>query len=343
MSSPSAVSRPLANQVEVFQQVITLLVVLLATLVLYTFLHESGHALLGLLFGGKLTAFSINFWDLSAHAGLSGEFTDLQRSLISLAGVSLPLLAWLIFLIVAPKKGDTVLEWFKLAGSMAVLNTLLAWIVIPFLYLAGRAPADDCTNFLRVSGAQPLFVSGLALLVYLYGWVLLLNKFGGVRGLIAHVRLSNNPVWTPSSRRTAVSLFALSAATALIALGIRQFYPFADILAGPEGYTAIFSLDLSDRAYADETVYRFRLDEPASASLFFGLQEIKKGPVHITLIGPRGYENTFISGDTSFNAGKATVHPRDLRLDPGSYRIVVTFPQTPGKVTGFWVAEPVEE
>lgn len=31
---------------------------------LYTFFHEGGHALLGVLFGGTLQAFDLNFWKL---------------------------------------------------------------------------------------------------------------------------------------------------------------------------------------------------------------------------------------------------------------------------------------
>ena len=44
-----------------WMRVFTLLFVAISTLFAYTFFHEGGHALFGVLFGGTLTRFSVDF------------------------------------------------------------------------------------------------------------------------------------------------------------------------------------------------------------------------------------------------------------------------------------------
>src|SRR6185369_16869958 len=92
-------------------------VVLLLTLfvlVTYTFLHEGGHAIVGLLMGGTITAFNLNFLNLSAHVGIEGDLTTFQNCVISLAGVSFPLLIWAAFLSLAPRRSNLVIDSVKL-------------------------------------------------------------------------------------------------------------------------------------------------------------------------------------------------------------------------------------
>src|SRR5690349_9034665 len=79
------------------------LLLTLFVLVTYTFLHEGGHAVVGLLMGGTVTAFNLNFLNLSAHVGIEGDFTTFQNCVISLAGVSLPLLIWGVLVSLAPR------------------------------------------------------------------------------------------------------------------------------------------------------------------------------------------------------------------------------------------------
>ena len=301
---------------------------------LYTFVHEAGHAVFGLMFGGKLTSFSVKFWDLSAHAGLRGDFSVFQRSLISIAGVGLPLMLWAVLMTLAPKKTSPLLAWFKLFISLGTLNTLLAWIIIPFLYTAGRAPSDDATNFLNLTGIPPLLVAAGALAIYVYGWALLLNRMGGLRGIRSRLGLDKRNLINASSRRSLFQLGALFALVTVLSLGIAQFYPFADALAAPEDYAPAFMLELSRRGYDSETVYTFSLDKPADVGLYFAIQDVQQGPVRITLTGSDGYQNTFLRGSEDFRAGQATVNPSQIPLEAGQYGVEVTFPQCEGSVSG---------
>lgn len=123
----------------------------LFVLVVYTFLHEAGHALVGILFGQSLSNFDISFWDLSAHVRLSGTLTSAQRTIQIGAGAALPFLVWTLLISAAPRKGNVALELLKLVGSMAVVNSLLSWIILPILAYASRAPAGDDTPYLDLS------------------------------------------------------------------------------------------------------------------------------------------------------------------------------------------------
>src|SRR5512147_2011839 len=125
-------------------------------LIVYTFTHEVGHAVVGMLFGQSLTALKVNFLTLSAHVGLVGELTSTQRALQSIAGAALPLVIWLIFVSCTPRRSALVVEMLKCIATVAVLSTLLAWVVLPVLYRYGQAPVDDVSNFLASSGMEPL-------------------------------------------------------------------------------------------------------------------------------------------------------------------------------------------
>jgi len=52
-----------------------LLLTAMAVTLAYTTLHEGGHALAGLAFGGRITEFNVNFFNLlHAHVSIAGEY-----------------------------------------------------------------------------------------------------------------------------------------------------------------------------------------------------------------------------------------------------------------------------
>ncbi len=56
------------------------------------FLHKGGHALAVLVQGGQVTAFSVNFISGSPHIRYTGEFSNLGRAIVSIAGPIFPIL-----------------------------------------------------------------------------------------------------------------------------------------------------------------------------------------------------------------------------------------------------------
>jgi hypothetical protein len=195
----------------------------LFSLFLYTFLHEGGHALAGVSAGAKLTGFTINFLDFSAHVSLAGEFTPAEKVANTLAGPALPLLAWLVFILVVPKRTNFALESIELAATMMFLGTLLAWVVLPLVYARGGFPPDDVTDFLIHSGAAPLGVSIAALGAYVGGWLLFFRKIGGLRYEVEQLRDPQAEVFTSEVRATLWICLGILLACILITFAANGF------------------------------------------------------------------------------------------------------------------------
>jgi hypothetical protein len=304
------------------------------SLLLYTFTHESGHALVGVLFGAKITSFSIDFIGMSAHVGHDANFTPLQQSAVSLAGVMLPYLLVIALLAAAPRRANALMEWVKLLTGIVTISSLLAWVVLPWLYLAGQRPGDDSITFISSSGVHPALVSAGALLLFGAGLALLFRQVEGPPGILLRIRAGPAALTSPASRRTLVVLAAVLAAAAAISVGLGVAFGTspADFLAIPPGYTRAAEIQLNQHARAGEAAYTFTLENPARVSLFFAVSGLPHGPAEITLQGPGGYRSTFFTAGPEAS-GSFTVHPRDLPLAAGRYQVLLTFPQGPGVLT----------
>lgn len=131
---------------------------------LYIFLHESGHALVSLSCGARITAFSI-FGAYTSSEG--GNYNDLTYSLLHVAGVLLPILVSIGVLLFYRK--DRLHAFYRITMflvGMLSIGSACAWVIVPILYLQGKAPvADDVTKFIEASGVAPLLVIACAALV----------------------------------------------------------------------------------------------------------------------------------------------------------------------------------
>lgn len=301
---------------------------------MYTFLHEAGHALVGFAFGQTLTEFDVSFWDFSAHVGMLGSLTEPQRALQSAAGAGLPLLVWLVTLSVMPRKANFSLEALKLIGSMAVLNTLLAWIFIPILALAGQAPADDVTNFLRASQMPPLLLLGIAVALYAAGWRLFLARIDGLRSeflLFSQTDPANLNAGARSSFAVMAALAAACAALTVFANFTAAKNP-ADRLTPPEGFQRTAQINLSTRAYQDEIVAQFSLDKPADAGVFVVINNINTTYFDLSLKGPDGFSKIITHGEGYRAARDGGLWEQNL-LPAGEYRLVLNSHASPGSVS----------
>src|SRR5690349_7576125 len=204
------------------------LFVILFVFFTYAFLHEMGHAIIGLLLGQSLTEINVSFWNFGAHVGMTGgRLTQNQLAIQSAAGVSLPLLIWGIFISLVPRKANFSLEILKLISSMAVVNTLLAWIVLPIFFINGNAPSDDVTNFLRYSQMSPLLLIFIAIILYVGTWIFFLSKINGLRNEFMLFRMANLEMVIAEARTTisvmaSVMIIALVLVVALNTLASRN-------------------------------------------------------------------------------------------------------------------------
>ena len=145
--------------------------------VLYILFHETGHLIVMLSAGEVIDDFSI----LSAHvSGHGGEYTFVSDLWLNVNGAVLPLIVSLVYLLFYKKeRNNTFYRMFSFFTGLMPISTILAWVIIPFLYLNGTAPLnDDCTKFLMSFSqiANPLFVSAAALVLIVLGSILFIKK-----------------------------------------------------------------------------------------------------------------------------------------------------------------------
>ena len=296
-------------------------------LIVYTWLHEAGHVLLGVFFGQTWTALQVNFLALSAHVGLVGELTPTQHALQSIAGAALPLLVWFIFISAVPRRSSFLIELLKCLATVTVLSTLLAWIVLPVLYRFGQAPSDDVSNFLNYSGMEPLLLSLMALVICIGGWMWFLSRIQGVRSEIALFSTTDRVVVhtglrLPLALMTGI-LIACSSAIILLSNLLNPFAP-------PQGFQPIAQLDLADRARSNETLWQVTLPQSTEVGSYVIVQGINTTYFDLRMTGSDGFDAVILHGE-DYTADQDRV-TWSRKLPPGQYQLVVTAHQTPGHV-----------
>lgn len=130
---------------------------------LYILMHEFGHMMVMLLAGATIMDFSI----FTAHvSAVGGEYTDFLYMWMHANGALLPFVLFVLYVLLYRK--DSKKSFYRIFSYMATLIpvcSLLAWVIVPFLYMRGNAPVnDDVTKFLAVfcTKHHPLVVSAAA-------------------------------------------------------------------------------------------------------------------------------------------------------------------------------------
>ena len=312
------------------------LFILLFVVFIYTFLHEAGHALIGLLFGETLTEFSVRFWDLSAHVNMvGGELNQRQVAIQSVAGVSLPLLVWLLFISFVPRNPGFILRMLKLLASMMVLNTLLAWIILPIFYRFGNTPAsDDVTHFLQSSGVPPLVLALVAMILYILGWAYFLSRTEARRNEFLLFRMTDRETILSGARETIPILTGILAFCIVLALLLNNTAAaLPDRFSPPAGFLSIAEIDLTTRAYSFESLARFKLDEPANVGVFIAVHDINTTYFDLCVIGSNGYSSVVLHGE-GYRADQDGGLWEE-NLPPGIYQVMLTSDQSPGTASVF--------
>ena len=157
--------------------ILSLMTALPLTTVLYIILHECGHMFVMLYAGSTITEFSI----LGAHvSGEGGNYTNLSDLCLHAAGVMLPLMCAYAYMVFYRKSSQSCFyRVFSWLFSLIPVSSLLAWVIIPFIYMNGNAPAgDDVTKFLYnfSQDNDPVLVSIAAVILMVIGIILMIIK-----------------------------------------------------------------------------------------------------------------------------------------------------------------------
>ncbi len=150
---------------------VSLLASIAIALPLYILIHESGHAMIAILCGARITNFSI----LQAHViSEGGTYNAFTSSLQSAAGMLLPLLCLFLYILVYNQHKESI--FYRILSTFLFIvpvGSTFAWMLIPAMYTHGDAPAgDDVTKFLKESQINP-FLLILCILLLDAGLILL--------------------------------------------------------------------------------------------------------------------------------------------------------------------------
>ena len=159
------------------------LLIWLLLIYLYTLFHEGGHALVAIMYGGRIDSFVLGF---GAHIVKSGtNFTPVGESLFYSAGVLLPALSLAVALKFYNRRVKSLIfHYIYAAITIMIIGSFFAWLVIPVMSLFTEPPpGDDVSRFLEISGLNPLLVSLIALLL-----MFLLALIAYKKGLYTKIR-----------------------------------------------------------------------------------------------------------------------------------------------------------
>lgn len=129
-------------------------------LLLYTILHEAGHAIVIISCGGTINTFHI--LGLDAHVASHGEsFSVFCAALNNAAGMLLPIIIGAAAL--GFYRPNTRFHGYHLCyflGSVSLLFSALVWVAFPVVSLFTALPqSEDVTKFLNITDFHPLLVS----------------------------------------------------------------------------------------------------------------------------------------------------------------------------------------
>lgn len=153
-------------------------------LLLYTILHEGGHALVILAYGGRIDS----FWVLGPNAHVSahgGVYSPFGEGLKHIAGLLLPcIISGIALLFYRPKEKFPGYHFCYFLVLISPVFSLLVWIIFPIVSLFSLPPqGEDVMQFLRETGLHPLVVSlgaltaGLLFIFFMHKKGLLKNVF----------------------------------------------------------------------------------------------------------------------------------------------------------------------
>ncbi len=287
------------------------LLILWLLLAAYVMLHEAGHALAVLAFGGELTYFSINLFD--ARIGHHGEFTAFQTAIINVAGAGLPYLTWLVFMIVVPMSSRKPFLEYAKTYSVMVLVSLFAWLFIPLLYEFGMAPAgDDVTKFLDASVLNGYLVSFLVLILVAASFLFWKKKNPDALKIYTLRDTHPNP-----ERRQFIPVLVLSALFFIL-----MTFPWVNQGAGMGRAGVVLCQSKLDGLEGEYEMCKLWIHgEPEEVKFIIEMKNTSADLIHLWLTHPDRETTTLIrSQGYSVGAGRQFL---SVELQPGEHRIMM--------------------
>jgi hypothetical protein len=181
----------------------------------------------------------------------------------------------------------------------------------------------------------PLLLTFIAIILYVGGWILFLSRIGGLRNEFRLFSTADRNALTLGARTTIPVMSGIGALCVMLvlALNISAGRNSLDNFSPPQDFGPLAELDLSARAYSNEPLAQFSLDEPANVGVFVVIRNIDTPYFDLSMTGPNGYSSIIMHGEgySAYQDGGLW----EKNLSPGTYQIVLTSHQSPGTASVF--------
>lgn len=155
---------------------LTILAMILVSIIIYIFVHESGHALVAILCGARNVKISI----ISAHSWWTGgSFTAFTDALCYVAGAALPVcVSWVAMMFYSKSRKGLIYHMAYLFFFIVAISSVFAWVGIPAYSMFAPFPdqTEDVARFLNLSGISPIIVSLTGIIVILISIFIAIKK-----------------------------------------------------------------------------------------------------------------------------------------------------------------------
>mgnify|MGYP000920172680 CR=1 FL=1 len=249
---------------------LALVVAVLGIIFFYVLVHEGGHALVALLFGGKIASFKVNFFVHSPSVSYVGIIEPMQHAMISLGGPLLPLFFALPLTFLVRKARHVLSKGILLLALGSVLPTLLISTVVALFSGFGKIiPNEDVAKFILFSGIHPFIVATAFLLLFVFT-LLFLVKVGKVKNIYSEVlkELRGPRAFAHSVMVRIIVVVCLLASGGLI------FWPERNTEQVHKSfkYETRIHVDFDQLPSNSVRFYEFTLEEPTTYDFVYSLQ-----------------------------------------------------------------------
>lgn len=153
---------------------------------LYILCHETGHTVIAFFCGAGTIHISITGAYMNSSGG---SYNMVTLAMLNMAGMLVPAVISIIYMLLyKQEKNSLFYRLFSFLFTAAFSMPAAAWILVPVLYMTGKAPiGDDVTKFLDVTGMNPVFLI-LSAGVFLAATILLAWHKGIIRNYWEELR-----------------------------------------------------------------------------------------------------------------------------------------------------------
>ena len=247
------------------------LIVPLGVVFLYALVHEGGHALVVLLFGGSVTRFQVNFFTSAPQISYMGINDPMKRALISLGGPVLPLLLILPLTLFMRRTRSAFVQGSILLFMGSMLPTVLLSGAMAMAYGFGAVGfTEDIPKFILYSGFNP-FAVALAFFLLLAAILFFLLRVGRAKDVAVNVVKTLRGT---SDKRASSLLGRVLAAALLVAVGVsivRNTVQPNPAVSQPLTYHTRIDVDLPDVRSDSSRYHTFEVQSPTTFDFVYSL------------------------------------------------------------------------